>query len=263
MSNLLPIVNNISYSHLVDYDRCDWLYKLKHIEHLPDFTNSPETIYGTYIHEAIQDVLSGKIDFPSATKAFLRKWNKFCGIYKKYIKKDIRFGVTCGPSIISSISEFFKATFGDHKVLYVEERLALPASERWPQNFKGFVDMVLELSDGTIAIVDFKSCSSAYMFNQYKTKQKDYQLVLYKHFYSKKYNIDLNKIKTFFVLLSRDKKNPVSHLEITSGQKKINNALEWMSNALSAINRQVFFKNRSNCKMYNKDCTFYKTKHCP
>lgn len=258
----LPIVNNISYSSLTDWNRCPHLYKLKHVDRLKDFTSSIDTIYGTMIHRAVQAILLGESTEEIELERFLRTWKKLCGIYKKFIDKDTSFGEVAGTAIISSIREVFKQKFGEYRVLHIEERLSLEAIERFSQNFKGFIDIVLELADGTIVIGDFKTCSTAYAFNKFKDKFKDYQLTLYKHFYAKKNGLDLSKIKTMFILLDKTKK-PISFLEISSGPKKIKNALEWLENSLSAINRQVFLKNRSNCQMYGKPCTFYKSKYCP
>ena len=136
-----------------------------------------------------------------------------------------------------------------------------PASEKWNQKFKGFVDLILELPDGSIKILDLKTSGSLYTFDKYRDKFKDYQLTLYKLFYSQQTNTDLEKIETGFVVLDKTK-NPISFVKITSGAKKMENALQWLSLGLSAINRGVFVKNRSSCQMYGKPCKFYKSEYC-
>ena len=86
-----------------------------------------------------------------------------------------------------------------------------------------------------------------------------YQLTLYKNFFSKIKNIDPKSIETHFALLKRTaKKNQVEIFRVTSGPKKVENALKVLNNAVYNIGKGNFPKNRLNCKY----CEFYKTEHC-
>jgi hypothetical protein len=263
MSNKsLPVLNNISYSSLTDWNRCPWYFKVKNIDKVSDFSRSVETIYGTLIHKFVQEILLEDITATAASLKFNRIWKKFTGIYKKYITIDTSFALDSSELIFNEVQRKFKEWFGTYQVLAIEYKIVQPASEKWNQNFKGFIDIVLELSDGSIIIIDLKTSSSFYTFNRFKDKYKDYQIVLYKHFYSKQANMDLSKIRVYFVVLDKTKE-PINLLPITSGNVKIKNALDWLNGGLSAINRNIYLKNRSNCQMYGKPCSFYKTKYCP
>ncbi len=60
-----------------------------------------------------------------------------------------------------------------------------------------------------------------------------YQLTLYKHFFAKKHNIDPNNIETHFALLKRTaKSNNVEIFNVTSGQKKTENALKFLEQSI-------------------------------
>ena len=86
-----------------------------------------------------------------------------------------------------------------------------------------------------------------------------YQLTLYKNFYSLKYNIDVDDIETHFALLKRtSKKDKVEIFRVTSGARKMKNALELLEKAISNIESGISIKNRMSCKY----CEFYKTEHC-
>lgn len=270
MNPSLPILDNpatISYSALNDWHYCPYFYLLADIKRLKPWKNSADTIFGTYIHSAVQDVLSDIKTVEEATKVFNRKWKKLCGLYKKFLDdEDIAFGLSA-PQIIANIKPALTAEFGKFTVLKVEEKLALPAGEKWPQKFKGYIDIVLQLENGKIVIVDFKTAGSSFFFAKYQDKYKDYQLTLYKHFYCKKNGTNPDDIETYFVVLEKNHKSkkPITTIRVTSGDVKVENALKWLEFALSAINRKVFIKNRSNCLKFGEahPCVFYKTTHCP
>ena len=76
---------------------------------------------------------------------------------------------------------------------------------------------------------------------------------------AKKYNIDLNNIETYFILLKRTaKKNRVELLRVTNGQKRLDNSKKLLTNALSNIKKGFNIKNRLSCKY----CEFKNTEHC-
>ena len=86
-----------------------------------------------------------------------------------------------------------------------------------------------------------------------------YQLTLYKNFYSLKYNIDVKDIETHFALLKRTaKKQNVEIFRVTSGSRKMKNALDLLEQAITTIQSGFSVKNRMSCKY----CEFYKTEHC-
>jgi hypothetical protein len=86
------------------------------------------------------------------------------------------------------------------------------------------------------------------------------QLILYKHFWAKKHNIDLKDIRCGFVLLKRaGKKGKVCELvKVSVGPKTLNRGIKIMKNMINSVNKKLFLKNRNSCKF----CPYYKTKHC-
>ena len=264
----MPVVS-ISYSGLSDWQYCPYYYKLVNIEKLRTFTKNIWTYHGTLVHHYVQAVLKEEITPENAAKEFTRKWTKLCGIFKKPLLEQLgedKFpGHWLKPSVlaISTIKKQFKKEFGDYKVIRTEEYIRLPHAP-WPQEFRGFIDIILESGDKTI-IADFKTCESAFLFNKYKDKFKDYQLTLYKHFFCIKHNLDPDKVETYFIPLERTKKTKkaVHFVKISSGKVKVKNAIEWLEKALGAINRKFWIKNRMACHKYGEGkCVFYKSEHC-
>ena len=104
MTNL-PILNNISYSTLSDWNKCPWYFKVKNIDKVSDFSSSVETIYGTLIHRYVQQILLNETTADDAFIKFSRIWKKFIGIYKKYIpeKTDTKFAFKSSKLIFDNI----------------------------------------------------------------------------------------------------------------------------------------------------------------
>jgi hypothetical protein len=71
-------------------------------------------------------------------------------------------------------------------------------------HFIGFIDIVLEdLSDNSIIIIDLKTSTKGWSDYQKKDAVKTSQMLLYKKFYSEKYNIPLDKVKVEYQILKR------------------------------------------------------------
>ena len=90
-----------------------------------------------------------------------------------------------------------------------------------------------------------------------------YQLTFYKHYYAMKYDIDPANIETYFGLLKRTaKKNRVEIYMVSSGTKKIENAINFLKQALYNISNKKYIKTKLACQGQFGPCEFYKTKYC-
>ena len=171
--------------------------------------------------------------------------------------EDLRGQAT---NIIPLIEPALKDYFPDgYEVVSTEEQLMVPIDGH-DKKFKGYIDAVFKTPDGVIHIVDWKSCSWGWDARKRADPMVVYQLILYKHFYALQHNLDPKNIETHFALLKRTAKdNNVEFFRVTSGPKRIDNALKLLQKALYNVSRKRFMKNRLSCK----SCTFYKTEHCP
>ena len=159
-----------------------------------------------------------------------------------------------------ALNEYF-ASKGGWTLVATEEVLKeeITESEIQGYDFKGFIDLVIKDGDGHYHIIDWKTCS--WGWNARKKSDMSYvrQLVLYKHFYAKKFGLDSRVISTHFGLLKRtSKKNRVELFRVTSGERKTENSLDFMNKALYNISNNICIKNRLSCKY----CVFYETEHC-
>lgn len=167
-----------------------------------------------------------------------------------------------GVSVLKNVRQFVEKEFGkDFEVLSVEEELSskIEGSEL---KFKAFVDLViLDRTNDRLVILDLKSCATAFMFKKYAGKEKERQLVFYKHFYCLKHELDPKDVQTIFLLMEKDpkSKNPIGLHKITSGGVKVNNHLKILHESLkNLVQMEIFPKNRKGCRW----CPFKQSVHC-
>ena len=255
----------------MNFIKCGYFYKLTVVDNLGKFDNTLDTIFGTLMHRFVASILTNKATLELAQKTFTRTWLKLGGIYDKHInheRYDIQRLNLAGLNILKTVKESFERNLPGYSLISIEEsiekRLRVKISDKHRQFFKGFIDIVLKLNDGTYVIIDLKTCSSLFYFKKKLDKYKEMQLVLYKHFYAKLFEIDPKKIETFFVTLEKNPKvkEPIQFIRITTGEKKVSSHLKILDNSLSAINRDFFMKNRSSCIDDFGTCLFYKSQHC-
>jgi len=253
-------MRHISFSALKIWKECAFRYKLNYIDDLRKFNGNEFTAFGTSLHKVcelhLQDVSLDPVSI------FINKFNEELSklpppdestmILREEMRKQ---GEMLSPLILGAM----QAYFGSFRIVSAEEELLLPL-ENTNFQFKGYVDLILQTDDDKYHIIDFKSCSWGWGMDRRNDAMTNYQLTLYKYFFSKIKNVDPKDVETHFALLKRTaKKNQVELFRVTSGPKKVDNALKVLNNAVYNIEKGYFPKNKLNCKY----CEFYKTEHCP
>ena len=86
------------------------------------------------------------------------------------------------------------------------------------------------------------------------------QLILYKHFWSRKHSVPLGDIRCGFILLKRGgKPGRICELVTVSvGPKALGKAEKILNNMISSVRRGIFLKNRNSCTY----CQYKDTPHC-
>ena len=254
-------MTHVSYSELKNWHTCPFYHKLTYVDRVRLFKGNEHTAFGNAVHDTCENMLLDKN--LKAEEFFLEQYKK---VIQKLSADDYEFnkklvlemkeqGLKLLPQIKPALDEYF----GKYKVFATEEKL-FEDIDYQDYKFKGFVDLVLMTEDGKCHVIDWKTCSWGWDYKKKNDKMVTYQLTLYKHFFAKKYDLDPANIETHFALLKRTaKKNNVEFFKVTSGEKKTENALNFLQKALYNINRKNYLKNRLSCNR----CEFYKTKHCP
>jgi ATP-dependent exoDNAse (exonuclease V) beta subunit len=243
---------HISYSELKKWSECSWRHKLEYIDGLNPFKGNEYTSFGKALHSVSEKFVTEEVSEKPEKYFEIEFLNELKDlklqdpelILDAKLVQDMRLqGATLAPQIIP----FLKEHFGEYKLISVEEELYEPLADS-KKKFKGFIDLVLE-KEGTYHVIDWKTCSWGWNHKKKQDRVLSYQLTLYKHFFSQKHKIDSKKIKTHFALLKRTAKtNQVEIFEVSSGQKKTENALNLLNTALYNINNKRFIKNKLSCK---------------
>lgn len=256
-------VNRISFSELKNWKECPYRHKLVHIDKVPYFEGNEYTAFGTAIHSVLEEVILD--NSKQALKIFLENFQKEINVLKEsgsiideslVLQMKDQASPICEQAI-PAVKNYFK----NFEVISVEELLLEPIEEfdSFGKSFKGFIDLVLKTEDGKYHIIDWKTCSWGWNSQKKSDPMTNYQLVYYKNYFSKKHNIDPKMINTYFALLKRTaKKENVEIVRVTSGNKKTQNSLKVLQNAVINIKNKNFVKNRLNCKY----CKFKNTEYC-
>tara|TARA_R100001082_G_scaffold21832_2_gene10474 strand:+ start:1094 stop:1873 length:780 start_codon:yes stop_codon:yes gene_type:complete len=253
---------HISYSELKDWATCPHYHKKAWIERISPFEGNEHTAFGTAMHEVCEKkLLKENINEKEMFQIGFDK--QLQELMEKNIEvnpKNVEQMKSCAPAILSEIDGALEDYFGDYEVFSSEEKLYVPI-ENFNIHFKGFVDAVVKVGD-TYHLFDWKTCSWGWDSRRKSQKIVTYQLTLYKHFFCLKHKIDPQKVETHFALLKRTaSKNRVELFKVTSGEKKTENALKLLYQAIYNISKRFSIKNRLSCEKPYR-CKLYKTEHC-
>ena len=255
---------HISYSELKEWVHCAFSHKLTRIDGIDGFKGNAFTAFGNAMHSVCEKKLLNEE---------IQDQDYFVEQFEKYLKElpdDVELdnklveqmhiqgkSILEKPLIEEALNNYFK---DGYETMAVEMELYEPIEGYDDYKFKGFIDAVVATPDGKIHIFDWKTCSWGWRREKKSDKIMAYQLVFYKHFYSRKYEVDPKDVDCHFVLLKRTAKpNQIEFFRVTSGPRKTQNALKLLNKALYNITNKRYIKNRLSCRR----CKFRHTQHCP
>jgi len=268
--------NHVSFSEVQMHQECGWKHYLTHILKLSVFDGNQFTEFGNAIHGGIGTYLLNKQYFSynhyetieNSCKDLTERFDrvKFEDEQKEW-EGSLR-------KILTETPEWFNKVFPDWKIVGVEIKLFEKIDNKLNKFFKGYIDTVLvmpkpprkgskktEPTEILYWILDFKSCDYGWGAQKRRDPLKRLQLVLYKHYFCKKFNVDLKQVKCGFVLCKRNpgkNKESLELFEISVGEKTIENGLNIVDKTISLIEKKLYKKNRNSCTY----CDFKNTKNC-
>jgi len=254
---------HVSYSELKNWYKCPFYHKLTYIDKIRLFQGNEHTAFGSAVHKVCEDLVLKKTDaVGDFKKLFLEELKRLPEDYE--LRKDLVQAMKKqGPELVKYVVPALKRYFKKFEVISVEESLMEEVKD-FPDkeyNFKGYIDLVLKTADGRYQVIDWKTCSWGWDARKKSDKMMVYQLIFYKYYLSQKYDISPENIDVYFGLLKRTIKNSnkVEFVKVTSGEKRIQNAINFLNKALYNINKKNYMKNRLSCE----GCEFKKTVYCP
>jgi len=212
---------NISYSQMSIFRSCPHRWKLQYKDKIRRFSSSIHTVFGSAIHEVIQEYLNVMYNTSGVIADQLNLEDQFQAAFINEYQKQYKANNNEHFSSAEEMREFFEDGIGilnwfkKKRSGYFSKRgwylvgCELPiviSPNRMYDNilYTGFLDIVLyhEPTD-TFKIIDIKTSTRAWGDKDKKNEDKQYQLLLYKQFFSEQYGIPLNNIDIEFFIVKR------------------------------------------------------------
>jgi|TARA_R100001594_G_scaffold141442_1_gene187452 RecB family exonuclease len=209
---------SISYSQFSQWDVCPWMWKLNYVDKLGTFTDNIHTLFGTSMHEVLQEYL--KVMYSDSIKAadelllneeledrlkknFMEITQKNGG--EEFCTKDqmVEF-YEDGLKIL----EFFKKKRNQYFSKRGYELIGIETALNYdlPKNikFRGYIDLIIkDTVRNRIKIIDIKTSTHGWNKYQKADKNKTDQLLLYKKFYSQQHDVPMDRIEVEYFIVKR------------------------------------------------------------
>lgn len=213
---------NISYSQMSIFRGCPHRWKLQYKDKIKKFTSSIHTVFGTAIHEVIQHYLD--VMYEKSAAFADRDINmeeifqeKFIGEYQKQYKQNKNNHFSDAVEMREffedgiAILEWFKkkrSRYFSKKGTYLvgcEVPLVIAPNKMYNNVlYMGYLDVVTyHEATETFKIIDIKTSTKGWNDYAKKDEDKQYQLLLYKQYFSEQYGIPLDKIEIEFFIVKR------------------------------------------------------------
>ena len=281
-------MKSISHSQFTAYNECNLKWKLRYIDKLSLSGGNIHTLFGSAMHTVLQEYLTTmynksiveaeklKLDV-MLKEQMIKEFNIIRARWKiiPCEQKDMVEFYQDGVEIIKHFRKHRNKYFmkKNYELVGVEVPIFINIQEG--VQLKSFLDVVIRNKvSGRITIIDLKTATRGWWDYQKKDFYKKSQLLMYKQFYSDKFDVSLDKIDVYFLILKRKiaKKSdfPISRLqkfEPAHGKPSVNKTMKAFHEFRELIfdskgeyrtNRDYAAKPGSACKF----CEFYDTEHC-
>ena len=209
---------SISYSQFSLWDKCPYMWKLSYVDKLSVFTDNIYTLFGTSMHEVLQEYIRVMYtqSIKEADELYLeeqledRLKKNFLEIMKKNsgeefcTKNDMVEFYEDGLKILDYFKKKRNQYFSKrgYELIGIETALdyGLPKNIK----FRGYIDLIIkDTVRNRIKIIDIKTSTMGWNKYQKADKNKTDQLLLYKQFYSKQHDIPMDRIEVEYFIVKR------------------------------------------------------------
>ena len=209
--------STVSYSQYSMWRRCPHQWELAYLKGLAAYTASIYTIFGTAVHETMQHYLQVMYEQSAAAadrEDIIALFNeRFKSTYKSEFEKtkqhfsnpdEMREFYEDGINILEWFKKHRSQFFTTRNVVLLGIEMPLMVGLSKNLFLKGYIDFVLYDKDlDKVYIYDIKTSRSGWNDKAKKDDIKLAQILLYKEYFAKQYNIDIDKIEVEFFILKR------------------------------------------------------------
>ena len=215
------VPRKISYSQWSMHERCPLSWKLAYIDGLAPFQASIDTAFGTAFHETFQHFLTvmytesvkkaENLDFRSILQNKLREEYVRCvaDMGGKHFSNPLQLAEYLEDGV--AILEWFKkrrSTYFSSKgweLVGIELDLCVQASDSNSSVYwYGFIDVIIRhVPTNRIVLYDIKTSRQGWNKYQKADSLKAAQLVVYKNYFSKQFNVPKENIDVEFFIVKR------------------------------------------------------------
>ena len=250
---------HISYSSISTFNKCPKLWEMQYLRGLVPFKQNIYTCFGTAMHETMQTWL--EVMYHDKVKN-ANELDKHKLLYVNMIKAYKQGKAQNGHEHFSTQDELTKFWIeGKHILDFLEKKRGGYFSTKSMQlagietllyqeirpgvMFKGLVDLVFyHPNTDRWTIMDIKTSTSGWRDNEKKNPNLTAQVILYREFFAKQFNIDKDKIDVEFFIVKRrvpadaefaSMQKRVQQFSPSSGPRKTKQVMESMNSMISEV----------------------------
>jgi hypothetical protein len=276
--------NHISYSQLSMFNSCPHKWALQYRDGHKIYSPSIHTVFGNAIHETLQHYLTVMYDQSGAAA----DKENIIEIFENKLREDYAEQYKKSNNQHFSSGEELREFFEDGKEILnfiTKKRSAYFSKRGWylvgcevpivitPNNayrnviYQGYLDVVLyhEPTD-TFKIIDIKTSTRGWNDKMKKNEDKQFQLILYKKFFSEQFGIPEKSIDIEFLITRRKvyvggdyPQKRIQEFRPASGRNKTNKATK----SLNKFIETAFDKNGYKDKKYFPKPSKWNCTFCP
>ena len=210
-------MSKISYSQLSMFSECPHRWKLNYVDDLRIFESNIYLIFGTAMHEVLQKYLE-VMYYDTAKRADMIGYDRV--LREKMVEgfKQAEEAEGKPPCTKEELQEFYEQGveiidyFKKKRNMYFGKKnyeligCEVPIEVDLQKNIKmvGYLDVVIKHKPtGMITIYDIKTSTSGWNKWMKKDENKTQQLLLYKQFYAKQYDVPVENIEVEYFIVKR------------------------------------------------------------
>lgn len=272
---------SVSFSQYSMYNTCQYQWYLAYVKKQKIFKPGIHLLYGTSLHEALQEYLRLMYDesVKQADEMDLVGYfeERMYENYKHDLHENDNEHYTTKEELMEFIEDgrasldWFKSKRSKYfskkgtKLVGIEIPILQSITEYSPNVLlQGYIDFILyHEADESYTIYDIKTSTRGWSDKEKKDDNKVNQILFYKKFYSKALNVPEDKIDVKFFIVKRkiyeNTEFPIPRIQEfvpASGKIKVKKAYESLENFVKEcftpdakyITDRVYIKNKSGCK---------------